>query len=73
MLHLRRSLAVFGISAALFAACSAADNPQEGTVYSELSQVSTGSVVATLSVNQWNTGYYATVTLKNNGSAAASG
>lgn len=72
MLHLRRSLAVLGVSVALFAACSG-DKPDESAVFSELAELSTGSVAATLSVNQWNSGYYATVTLKNNGSTPATG
>jgi hypothetical protein len=72
MLHLRRPLAAFGIAISLFVACSG-DKSEETVVFSELSELSAGSVAASLSVNQWNTGYYATVTLKNNGSAAASG
>ncbi|HVY31508.1 MAG TPA: cellulose binding domain-containing protein [Polyangiaceae bacterium] len=74
MARARRSLAV-----ALFvlgsAACSGEPNTEDnaGDAAEQLTTVSTNSVVATLSVNQWNTGYYATVTLKNNGTTAASG
>jgi hypothetical protein len=61
---------------ALGANACGGDAPREepfGDASELLATVSTSSVVATLSVNQWGTGYYATVTIKNNGTTAATG
>ncbi len=75
MMHLRRSFAAAGLFALGFTACSGEPIHEEapGAATEQLTTVSSNSVVATLSVNQWPTGYYASVTLKNNGTTAASG
>jgi len=75
MVNVRRSFAAAGLFALALSACSG-QSPQEeapGDAALPLTTVSSNSVVATLSINQWNTGYFANVTLKNNGTTAASG
>lgn len=73
-MHVRHSL-VLGLLAVVASACGGDAAPEEsaGDSTELLATVSTSTVVASLSVNQWNTGYYATVTLKNNGTTAATG
>lgn len=74
-MHVRRSVATAGLFALVFSACGGAPPQDEvaGDSALQLTTVSSSSVVATLSVNQWNTGYFANVTLKNNGTTAVSG
>lgn len=74
-MHVRQSFAAVGLFALGFTACSGEPLQEEapGNATEQLTTVSNNSIVATLSVNQWNTGYFATVTLKNNGTTAASG
>lgn len=75
MKNVRRSFAAVGFFALGTTACSDVPVQEEvaGDATEQLTTVSSNSIVATLSVNQWNTGYFANVTLKNNGSTAASG
>jgi hypothetical protein len=75
MKYVRRSVAVVSLSAMMLGACigDLAQGEEPGVVEGELTEVRTGSVVATLSVNQWSTGYFATVTMRNNGTTAATG